>query len=63
MQTKKALRSGSVTLCLLAMLVVSGCGQKGPLYREAPAAVGVSEAASGRAEAGSDGRDSDHAAR
>ncbi|MFV8571935.1 LPS translocon maturation chaperone LptM [Marinobacter sp. SBS5] len=46
MQTMRARRLGYVALCLLAMLVMSGCGQKGPLYREAPVAVDVPAAVS-----------------
>ncbi len=57
MQTMKALRFGYATLCLLAIFAVSGCGQKGPLYREAPVAVDASEIASKEPATDSDARD------
>ena len=57
MQTMKALRLGYAALGLLAIFAVSGCGQKGPLYREAPVAVDVSEAASNEPVTDSDARD------
>ncbi|MBJ6135983.1 LPS translocon maturation chaperone LptM [Marinobacter litoralis] len=62
MQTKKSLRLGYVTSCLLVIFAVSGCGQKGPLYRDAPVAIDAVEAESERAETADD-RDNEPMAR
>ncbi|WP_323752144.1 LPS translocon maturation chaperone LptM [Marinobacter sp.] len=62
MQTMKALRLSYVALCLLTMLVISGCGQKGPLYRDAPVAVDVPEGAPDVSEAVDDARDNEKTA-
>ncbi len=63
MQTMKALRLGYAALCLLAIFAVSGCGQKGPLYREAPVAVDASGIASQEPATDSDARDDQQKAR
>ncbi|MCK0106898.1 lipoprotein [Marinobacter sp. S0848L] len=63
MQTMKALRLGYAALCLLAIVAVSGCGQKGPLYREAPVAADVSETASKEPATVSNARDNEQKTR
>lgn len=63
MQTMKALRLGYAALCLLAIFAVSGCGQKGPLYRETPVAVDVSDTASKEPAIDSDARDTQQKSR
>ncbi|HLV78477.1 MAG TPA: lipoprotein [Marinobacter sp.] len=46
---KALCRAGLVALVLVAGMT-AGCGQKGPLYREAPVPVPETGAASGQAE-------------
>ncbi|WP_372965056.1 LPS translocon maturation chaperone LptM [Marinobacter sp.] len=56
MQAALLRRAGYAALLLLAIFAVSGCGQKGPLYREAPRDVVVPAPEAERPQASDDYR-------
>jgi len=59
MQAVQMRRPGIATLLLLVTFVITGCGQKGPLYREAPSDVVAPPAAAPAQHADDDGRESE----